>query len=148
MATGKPDWKTLREQARPRTKRVRLCLDGELLAQLAEAEAADITSLSGNPEAAKLREQVDAASVTFTLKGLPRGEYRRLEKAHPSADDDGAWNTDTFPEALVRACLVEPGVSADEPLFDVLTSGEADKLFEVAFLACNEADAVPLQKRG
>ena len=145
MATGKPDWKQLREQAKPRVKRVSLCLDGELLAELEAAQAAEVTSLNGGAAARELSERVQAASVTFTVQGLTRPKYRALEAEHPSDDDEQAWDMDTFPEALVRACLVEPEVAADEPLFDVLTAGEADKLFQTAYLACNEADALPLR---
>lgn len=166
MATGQPEWKKLLEQAKPRTKRVRLCLDGEALAASEDAQAAvdeaqraDMTSTSlSDTGPARVREAkaaaeaaeaaVDAASTDFVVKGLPKTQYQKLVAAHPSTEDDEMWNADTFPEALVRACLVEPEVASDDPLFDVLTPGEADRLFNLAWQACTTAEPRPLQKRG
>lgn len=164
--TGKPEWKTLVEQARPRTKRVRLCLDGEALAALEDAQqvledaqTADMRSTSlSDTGPAKVRDAkaaveaaervVDEASIEFVVKGLPKTQYSKLVAEHPSDSDDEAWNADTFPEALVRAALVEPEVAASEPLFEVLTPGEADRLFNLAWQACTAAEPRPLPKRG
>lgn len=148
MATGKPEWKKLVEKSRPRTRTVRLCLDGELQEALAEAKAVPSNSLGGNQAARELEQQIEEASIDFKLRGLSRATLRKLEADHPTDDEESAWDADTFPEALVRACLVEPEVAPEDELFEVLTAGEADRLFEAAFLACNEADPVPLQKRG
>lgn len=130
------DWKALVAQAQPTTKLVRLCLRGDLVAALDAAK--DESTIED------LRRQVDEATVAFTLKGLNRQKYRALEAAHPAADGGAGWNLDTFPEALVRACLTDPVVDESDPLFDVFTPGQVERLFEGAFLACNEADDLPL----
>ena len=85
--------------------------------------------------------------MLFRLKGLPRAAYKKLESENKDPKDDEGWDADTFPEVLVRACLVHPVVGADQPLFDVLTSGETDKLFWSAYRACNEVDEIPLVRR-
>mgnify|MGYP000022711329 CR=1 FL=1 len=129
------DWKALAAQAQPTTNRVRLCLRGDLVSR---QEAGEIG----------LEEEIEAATVDFVLRGLNRQTYRNLEAKYPDPDGDGGWDLDTFPEALVRECLAEPVVAADDPLFDILTPGQVEALFEAAFKACNEVTQVPLHKRG
>jgi hypothetical protein len=131
------DWKSLVAQAQPTTRSVRLCLRGDLVQELSTAEAA-------GDVAEDLRQQVTDATVTFTLKGLTRQAYRALEAKHPAPDGAAGWNVDSFPESLVRACLTDPSVDATDPLFDVLTPGQVEKLFEAAYLSCNEVDDLPL----
>ena len=145
MTTQGPsvDWKSLVAQAQPRRNTVRLCLRGDLLADLESAHQ------EGNGErVADLEAQVLGATVDFVLGGLTQDKYRALEAAHPAPDGEGGWNLDTFPEALVRACLLSPAVAADDPLFGVLTPAQVEQLFNAAFLASNEADSLPLPKRG
>lgn len=135
----KPDWKKLAAAAQPATRKVRLCLRGDLLAAAAEADGA---------ERDRLYAEAEAAVVEFTLRGLSRQKYRALEAKHPDPDGGAGWDLDTFPEALVRACMVTPEIEAADPLFDVLTSGQVEKLFEAAFGTCNSVDDLPLRKRG
>ena len=137
------DWASLAKQAQPRRKTVRLCLRGDLVADLEAAED------HGDGDQVKaLTEAVQAATVVFTVAGLTRQTYRALEAQHPDPDGGSGWNVDTFPEALVRACIVAPEVKPTDPLFDVLTPAQVERLFEAAFLACNEVDDLPLLKRG
>ncbi len=137
------DWKSLVAQTQPRRKTVRLCLRGDLLADLLAAQE------DGNGERVQqLRDEVDEATIAFVIGGLTSQKYRSLLAAHQKPDDDTAAWADTFPEALVRACLLSPRVEADDPLFDVLTPAQTEQLFEAAFLACNEVDDLPLLKRG
>jgi hypothetical protein len=147
------DWKAVVAQAQPTTKVVRLCLRGDLVASLqAIQNRIDASGATPAPEdvaeAKTLLTEVEEATVTFTLKGLTRQAYRALEAKHPAPDGGGGWNMETFPEALVRACLTDPVVDAGDPLFDVLTPGQVGVVFDAAFLACNEVDAAPLPKRG
>lgn len=164
--TEKTDWAGLVKASKPRQKSVRLCLRGDLMGELDEAQAAlsdtapvgVATSLAGRADTSVIdaaKDRVDAAaaavadaSVTFRLQGLPRDRYKSLESEHPDPKDEAGWDERTFPEALVRACLVDPVVAADQPLFGIMTAGESDKLFWVAYSACNEAEDVPLPKRG
>lgn len=146
MTAGAPsvDWKSLIAQAQPRRKSVRLCLRGDLLFDLESARGA------GNGErVGELEQQVAGSTVEFVLAGLNSQKYRQLLAAHKTPDDDSrAWNDETFPEDLVRKCLISPQIGADEPLFDVLTQAQIEQLFEAAFLVCNEVDDLPLLKRG
>lgn len=147
MTTQGPsvDWKSLASQAQPRRKTVRLCLRGDLLADLESERGTG----NGNGKRVKdLEAEVNAATVEFVLAGLSKQKYRALEAAHPEPDGGSGWSMETFPEALVRACLITPTVEASDPLFDVLTPAQVDLVFEAAFLACNEVDDLPLLKRG
>lgn len=148
-ANGAPDWAALLAAAKPRTKTVRLCLRGDLLAQLADAVAAQQPSLGGeSPDVAALRQQVEDASVPFVVKGLSRSAFRALEAQHPDPKGDGGWDMAQFPEALIRLCLVSPVIGPDQPLEDALTAGEFNALFSAAFEVSSEVDEVPLPKRG
>lgn len=139
------DWKALAAQAQPTTRMVRLCLRGDLAAQLDDMPE---DTPDSDPVRVELLRQIEEATVTFTVRGLTRQKYRALEAKHPDPDGGAGWNLDTFPEALVRACLTDPVVEADDPLFHVMTPGQVERLFEAAFRACNEVDDVPLPKRG
>lgn len=105
-----------------------------------------------------LAEQGDAV-VTFRLEAIGRPRYRRLLDAHQpttaqrqEAKRNGnlqpQWNEDTFPPALVAACLVEPHLSEAEvrQLFesDAWTSGEIARLFTGAMQACASSRTVDL----
>lgn len=137
------DWASLAAQAQPRRKTVSLCLRGDLVAELEAAE-----DHGDGDRVNELTDAVKAATVVFTVAGLTRDKYRALEAAHPDPDGGSGWNVDTFPEALVRACIVAPDIKPEDPLFAVLTPAQVERLFEAAFLACNEVDDLPLRKRG
>lgn len=164
MTDHQPDWATLLQQATPRTKTVRLCLRGDLLSELEDARAALLeaerassgsASLSGESEDVTLlrkrvdeaRGHVEQAAVAFTVKGINRAVYAALEAKHPDPKGDG-WDMATFPEALIRECLVSPVVAADQPLVEALTYGEFDKLFAACVAVCIEVNDVPLPRRG
>lgn len=125
-------WREIASQAtRPRAN-VDMCLRGDLLARRADNLSAD--------EREQLQKEIEEASVTFVIEGLTRQDFRALEAEHPGKDGEG-WNLDTFPEALVRACLLEPEIEPNDPFFEVLTSGQIESLFEAAFKVCVESDA-------
>ena len=137
------DWASLAAQAQPTRRRVRLCLRGDLLADLESARQA-----GDGDEVSALESQVADATVEFVLKGLTQDAYRALIAAHPDTEGGTAWNDNTFPEALVRACILTPTVQPDDPLFSVLTAGQVEQLFTAAIESCIEVDAAPLPKRG
>ena len=137
------DWASLAAQAQPTRRRVRLCLRGDLLADLASAQ-----DTGDNERAEALRDEIDANTVEFVLRGLTQDKYRALIAAHPDTEGGTAWNDDTFPEALVRACILTPTVQPGDPLFSVLTAGQVEQLFTAAIESCIEVDAAPLPKRG
>lgn len=69
---------------------------------------------------ADLRNDNPESFHEFVVQALPRAEWVALRAKHPPRDshkdeDGGAFNSDTFPPAAVRASLVEP-----EPTEDVL----------------------------
>lgn len=140
---------------------VPICLRPDLLAEykdaesaLEEAERAHATEGSldaGDKLAAaavveELREQMLAASVTFTVRALPRKRWTALYGEHPPREgDDGdarvGFNRDTFYDALVRECVVEPQLSAEQwdALDATLSSAQFASLRTTAWLV-NSAD--------
>lgn len=71
-----------------------------------EAELADVR--------AKMDEQrkiISSGVVRIIIKGLTRGEFRRLLTAHPPRQGDPldskvGYNADTFGDALIKACIL------------------------------------------
>ncbi len=143
--TGRPDWKALAAQAQPTRKTVRLCLRGDLVAQQDEARQA-----GDRNRADELQGPIDEASFDFVLQGLPRNRYKALEQQHPDPDDVLKFNPETFLDELTFECLVQPEMDRGEfnDLMSVLTVGQSEALREAAFTACNDADALPLPRRG
>lgn len=136
------DIEALIAQAQPRRATVALCLRGDVEQALIDAEAR-----GDEAEVGRLRGEVAAATVRFVLHGLSYPAFRRLQAEHPGKDG-AAWDLDTFPPALVRACLKDPVVPPSSPLWEALTWGQMQALFDAAFTACAEADAVPLPVTG
>ncbi|MFG3340529.1 hypothetical protein [Glycomyces sp. NPDC048151] len=125
-------------------KVVPVCLDASAIEAYREAEqeaaraAAD--SLGGKitvPE--ELATAVEAATIRFTMRGLPRKQWTELLKSHPPRKDNledrkVGFNEDTLYEALVRKCIVDP-VPTDEEweqIDEALTQGEWTRLVTVA----------------
>jgi hypothetical protein len=157
-------------QAKPAEHTIRLCLRGDLQAQFEEldrqrAEAASKTdgdSLAGSPAVAiarrmeALREEMDAATVTFTVRALSRKRYQALVAAHPPRrdekgdvlDDDREMgvNQTTFWEPLIRACAVDPELTEDQwrrLLDDVLSDRQYEQLASAALVACRGNVDIP-----
>ena len=58
------------------------------------------------------RKVIASGVVRIVIKGLTRGEKRRIFTEHPPRDDDPldqqlGYNADTFGDALIRACIVK-----------------------------------------
>lgn len=126
---------------------VPVCLDASAIEAYREAElearraAAD--SLSGKPEAPTVSEdlvsRVEASTIRFTLRALPRRQWTDLVKSHPPRKDSRedrqvGFNEETLYEALVRACIVDPVPSDEEwaQIDEVLTEGEWIRLVQTA----------------
>lgn len=82
----------------------------------------------------KLRETtvtipVDGSPAAFRLRALPRVEYRDLLDDHPPPEDGpkADWHPDTFPPALISACVVS--VEFDGEKSDGLTVEEATEIW-------------------
>jgi hypothetical protein len=132
-------------------KTVPICLRPDLAMQyeeladsLVEAKKVGAGSLAGNPEVPALsaqmetlKEQMKDSTAVFTLRALPRSRFRNLANEHPPRKDaegnildvDRAGVSDaTFPEALVRECLVAPELN--EELWTMLTEKLTDRQFQ------------------
>jgi hypothetical protein len=130
--------------ARLPEKTVDICLRGDLAADFAEADEAltkaqkrNLESLAGGGDVGDLLEQVQALQAemaentyTFRLRALPKPRFRALVNAHPvrrvpdendpteitvhPADRFVGVNAETFFDALIRACLVDPELTDEQ----------------------------------
>ncbi len=148
------------DEAQLPERTVEVCLRGDLVARIEElerqAEATDQPDMMNNPalmivrEIEALQEQMRASTRALRLRALPRTEYTALEAAHPVRKDNEhdkktGWNVETFPEALIRRCLVEP-VFTDAQwsrFVDCLTQHQYDRLGVVAIEVNKRDVAVP-----
>jgi hypothetical protein len=121
-----------------------VCLDASAIEAYREAELearrAASDSLAGKPQVSEeLAARVEASTVRFTLRALPRGRWTELVKDHPPRKDSRedrqvGYNEETFYEALVRCCIVDPVPSDKEwaQIDEVLTAGEWIRLVSAA----------------
>jgi hypothetical protein len=111
-------------KAKARVSRVKLVLDGDLLAEHerlnAELEAAPE---GGNVEELAqhlidLEEQIRKAEIEFVFRGIGRGRWRKLLADHPPSDEDKAagldFSQENFPFAAMAASIVSPTLSEDD----------------------------------
>ena len=119
-------------------------------AELATAMAQTRTSLADGAGVQELAERVErleaqiaATRVTIILRGLTQNRFRALVGAHPA--DGEPFDRDTFPAALIAACVVDPPMTPQEALElgTILTDGQFDQLFSAAWAACRDTDDVP-----
>lgn len=71
-----------------------------------EAELADVRATMDEQ-----RKIISSGVVRIIIKGLTRGEFRRLLTAHPPREGDPldtrvGYNADTFGDALIKACIL------------------------------------------
>lgn len=111
--------------AKPKTRTVDVCLNGELDDQLTklnrrlmESQDSDATSLGAN-SAAKIRDEIvalqekaRAEALTFKIRRLDWNRNLELQTEHPprdgnSEDAEAGWNRATYYPALVRECTYE-----------------------------------------
>lgn len=144
----------LLDSARMPEATVDLCLRGDLQAewetldrQLAEAKNAAGRTLAGTSDEGELsrrildlEDEMSRATVTLRLRGLPRAEFRELSAKHPPRKDNQAdrvlqVNQETFFDALIGACLVEPELDEQRlsSLLDKITDAQFDKLANAAW---------------
>ena len=151
------NFKAMMAEARLPERTVQICLRGDLVAdheaaerELERAEKAAITSLAGNGTAEiadriqALEEQMREHTYAFRLRAMPKPKFRAIVAAHPSRrDDEGrvidadrlGVNSETFFDALILTCLVDPELTAEEfgELADVLTENQYDHLSTAAW---------------
>lgn len=169
MTASPDDWLAA---ARPAERTVQLCLRGDLQAefeeldrQLESARKAQPDSLAGGTEVVVLsqkieavRERMQAATVTFRLRALPRRRWRQLMAEHPPRrTDDGkpvetdviGVNAETFFDPLVRECTVEPQLTEEQwvrLLDEVLSDRQFDLLMGTAWALNRHDVAVPTSR--
>lgn len=143
---------------------VDLCLNGDLVAaheqaerELEQAEKKPTDSLAGNG-ASKIIERIEAleaemaeATQTFVLRALPhrrsarddRPTHNELKKAHPPRRENGeiieadagyGYNVETFNEALIKLCVIDPDL--DESDWDELLSVISEGQYSMLVVAC------------
>lgn len=132
---------------------VMVCLNGALVTAANDAVQAAVSS--EGPQAlavAAAQQAVAAAALPFRLRALTRPAWTSLVAMHPPRPDNMVdaqtqFNTDTFPEAALRASLVDPDVTDDglwQQLLNVLPDAEFDELYGVTVtLAKVKTDIVP-----
>jgi hypothetical protein len=154
-ASAPLSFEDVKARARPRQSQVRLCLAGDLAAR-ADRLAEEIEAAASRPapssladvdprraleaELDKVHESMRRSEVTFRFQALGRVAYSDLLAAHPprpGVADDGAWNNDTFPHALVAATCLEPVMTVEQvdELAEVLNQRQRNELFNAAWLA-------------
>lgn len=134
-------------------KAVPLCLRGDLQSQYEELErefrviegagrrggtlagsVAETQPIKEKMDA--LRQEMQAATKAFTLRGLTKRRWSDLAAAHPPRDMDKAagldYHGETFTVAAVQACCIDPAMTVkevEELCDEVLTQGQWDTLF-------------------
>ncbi len=83
-------------------------------------------------ELAKALDRLRASRIVFRFYAVPAHDYDALVAAHPSTDDDYAWDIDTFPAALIASScgpITGPGFTAEGMSLEEVErlEGELDK---------------------
>lgn len=169
-AKKKPSVKDLIAGAKLPERSVAVCLQADLTAQmqdlerqLADAERernAGAGSLaSGSPsrrisqEIEALHEEMLAHTLEFRVRALPRHQFTALRKSHPpregnTYDQAAETNLETMTEALVRACVVEPELDAEDwaNLDERISDAQWQQLANAAWAVCARDTAVPFSR--
>jgi hypothetical protein len=155
-----PSIEDILAQATPRERTVMVCIRGDLageaerlqdeLARVStDWEPSDLTEVHPGRELAvklkEVREQVKSAEVAFKLRYIGDKAYSDLMAAHPAEDDSQAFDSETFPRALIAASCVDPVMTEEQvvQLFEKINEGEIKKLFDAAWDVHNSSEMVP-----
>ena len=92
--------------------------------------------------------------VRIHIKGLTRGEFRRLLTAHSPRtgdplDEQVGYNSDTFGDALITACIIRTEDLDGEPVdnewaawADEMTNGQWEEVFRACLSLTNDGEPV------
>lgn len=147
-------------KAKPREKTVMVCIRGDLageaerlqdeLSRVSEDwEPTDLSEVHPGREIAErlkaVHAQVREAEEPFLLRYIGDKAYSDLVAAHPSENEQEAFNSETFARALVAASCVQPVMTEEQvtALFEVINEGEIKKLFDAAWDVHNSSEVVP-----
>jgi hypothetical protein len=136
----------LRSRKKPVSRRVAIATDSELADRLnsARLRAAQLHEQKDNPqsareipdaedEVAQLEDEIEPYLAWFVARNMGVGAYEDLQSAHPPTPEqvkenrkkgmDLSWNPDTFPPALLAACVLYemPAEDGGEPTLEPLT---------------------------
>lgn len=154
-----PDIKDILAKAKPREHTVRICLAGDVAAEVERLEA-ELSAASGwqaesiadqHPgiqiaeQIKAARERMQAAEVEFTFRALGAKAWSDLVAQHPGKSEEEAWDAETLAPALVAASAVDPAMTQAEvdELFDALNFGQRQQLIDAAWQVNGEATSVP-----
>jgi hypothetical protein len=150
-AAPKPDFATLLAGARLPERTVSVCLRGDLVAEHEQADR-ELEKLIDKPsqkfggdgrgqlqqQIRDLEAEMAAATYDFRLRALPRAAWHAFIAEHPprrepdnslnASDAATGVNVETFYEALIRRCLIDPDLD-DEAWFR-LTESLTDRQFD------------------
>lgn len=149
--------------AKPITKSIRLCLDGDLIGRLDRLgeqflEALRSDEESNGPDQApqlqaqiqELAEQAKAAEVEFTFRTLGRLGWHDLIAQHPPSKEQRElgyeFDPQTFPAAAMAAACVSPegaDVAGFESLSELLNDGQWNRLWATCHAANTAGGDVP-----
>lgn len=154
-----PDIKDVLAKARPRELWVRVCLAGDVAAEVdrLEAELAAVSQwqpdsiadqhpgLALAEQIAEARERMRDSEVEFTFRALGARAWSDLVAQHPGTTDEEAWDAETLAPALVAASAIDPEMSPEEleELFEALNMGQRQALIDAAWRVNGEATSVP-----
>jgi hypothetical protein len=100
------------------------------------------------------RKVIASGVVRIVIKGLTRGEYRRLLVEHPPREDDPldaqlGYNSDSFGDAFVQACILRTESLDGEPVpnewsawADEMTNGQWEEVLRACFKLTNDGEPV------
>ncbi|HKS46353.1 MAG TPA: hypothetical protein VJT49_14830 [Amycolatopsis sp.] len=153
----------LLDAAKPPEARIPLCLRADLasrheeldqrlteLASRPNATLADLEQATLAQEIRAVEQQMADSTVTVLLRAVPRPDFRKLAAEHPPREEHAGdrvlgFNQETFYEALIALCLVEPAL--DRPRVDrllgKLNDGQYSALAEAAWNLNRSEVSVP-----
>jgi hypothetical protein len=154
-----PDIKEILAKARPREHTVRICLAGDVAAEVErlEAELAAVSnwqsqSIADQHPGIEIAEKIDAArermreaEVAFTFRALGAKAWSDLVAQHPSEKEDEAWDEESLAPALVAASASDPVMTPEDvaELFEQLNMGQRQELVNAAWVVNGEATTIP-----
>ncbi|MFJ4916055.1 hypothetical protein [Streptomyces sp. NPDC088726] len=155
-----PDIKALLAKAKPRERAVKIMLDGALAGEIERLEGELLTvSEDWQPsdlaeqhpgreiaaQIAALRETARESEAEFRFRYIGDEAYSSLLAEHPSTDNNQAFDSESFPRALIAASCVDPVMTEADArdLFKVINQGQIQTLFDAAWDVHNSASLVP-----
>jgi len=87
-------------------------------------------------ELAAVRAELEDNRSEFLIRALPARQWSDLLAKHaPKSDASQLFDVDTFPQAAIAACCVDPVMTADEyaELAQVLTGAQESELFDAVW---------------